>query len=80
MEEAMTPRPTEQAYVSITNRRQDGFVEFDFSFGDADLYIEMILPEPAFREFCETNSVTHVSAGQAERWEAERNKWRVGGL
>jgi len=69
-----------QAYVHVTNRRSDGFVEFDFSFGDPDLYIEMILPQGAFTEFCEHNHVTFVSEEMAARWDAEREKWREGGL
>lgn len=67
-------------YVHVNNRRADGFVEFDFSFGDADLYIEMILPEHAFEEFCATNGAARVPADIAARWAAEREKWREGGL
>ncbi|WP_259199188.1 phenol hydroxylase subunit [Arhodomonas aquaeolei] len=76
----MAQRQTYQAYVNVTNRRSDGFVEFDFSFGDADLYIEMILPEAAFEEFCTHNDAARISPEQAARWEAERQKWREGGL
>lgn len=69
-----------QAYVHVTNRRADGFVEFDFSFGDADLYIEMILPEDAFAAFCAEQQVLHLSPQAAARWDADRVKWREGGL
>ncbi len=45
------------AFVRVTGVRRDRFVEFDFSIGeirdaDTDLAVEMILPYPAFREFC----------------------------
>lgn len=69
-----------QPYVRVTGRRPGGFVEFDFSFGDADLYIEMILPERAFDEFCQANDVQYPSAETIARWDAEREKWREGGL
>lgn len=73
-------QPMNQPYVRVTGRRRGGFVEFDFSFGDADLYIEMILPERAFDEFCKANHVQYPSAETIARWDAEREKWREGGL
>ncbi|MES1942580.1 phenol hydrolase assembly protein [Salinisphaera sp. PC39] len=66
--------------MRVTGRRAGGFVEFDFSFGDADLYIEMILPEHAFEEFCNANEVQYPSEATIARWDAEREKWREGGL
>lgn len=73
-------QPMTQPYVRVTGRRPGGFVEFDFSFGDADLYIEMILPEHAFDEFCRANEVQYPSDETIARWDAEREKWREGGL
>ncbi|HYW91193.1 MAG TPA: phenol hydroxylase subunit [Gammaproteobacteria bacterium] len=68
-------------YVRVTRHRGDGFVEFDFSIGgDPDLYVELILPGPAFAEFCRVNGVEHLSDAQAARLEADRKKWRQGGL
>lgn len=44
-------------YVRVCSRRQDGFVEFEFSIGDPELAVELMLPESAFHEFCLANEV-----------------------
>lgn len=55
-------------------------MEFDFSFGDADLYLEMILPRKAFNEFCTAYAVAYLSDSDAALLDADRRKWREGGL
>lgn len=42
------PPPT----VRITGIRRNRFVEFDYSVGDRDLSVELIMPFAAFDEFC----------------------------
>ncbi|WP_097459478.1 phenol hydroxylase subunit [Mangrovitalea sediminis] len=69
-----------QPYVRVTDRRPDGFVEFDFSYGDSDLYVELILPVQAFSEFCANNQVAYLSDNDAAALDADRRKWREGGL
>lgn len=44
-------------YVRICKRRPNGFIEFEFSIGDPELAVELMLPEPAFHEFCLDNEV-----------------------
>lgn len=46
-------------YVRVTGAH-DGFVEFDFSIGDPDITVELILPRPAFEEFCRANKAVHL--------------------
>ena len=65
-------------YVRERNTRADGFVEFDFAIGDPELSVDLILPIHAFKEFCETNRVTFLTAEQGERIDAEHAKWRLG--
>lgn len=67
-------------YVRVTDVRKDGFVEFDFSLGDPDLYIELILPAPAFAQFCAANRVVFLTETEAAALDADRVKWRQGGL
>lgn len=35
--------------------RGAGFVEFEFRMAESDLAVELVLPYPAFREFCKRN-------------------------
>jgi phenol/toluene 2-monooxygenase (NADH) P0/A0 len=44
-------------WVNVLRRTVSGFVEFEFFVSDADLCIELILPEAAFKEFCLNNRI-----------------------
>jgi phenol/toluene 2-monooxygenase (NADH) P0/A0 len=48
---------TNKRWVNVTRKTENGFVEFEFFVADADLCIELILPEAAFKEFCLNNNV-----------------------
>ena len=48
---------TRKRWVRETGERGNGFVEFDFSIGEPDLCVEMILSREAFAEFCAANRV-----------------------
>ncbi|RJG02493.1 phenol hydroxylase subunit [Noviherbaspirillum sedimenti] len=45
-------------YVRIRELRSDGFIEFDFSVGEPELFVELILADEAFDAFCLANKVT----------------------
>lgn len=70
----------DRRFVHVTNVRKDGYVEFDFSVGDPELYVELILPQKDFREFCKANQVTELSEDQARKLNHDRKKWSEGGL
>jgi phenol hydroxylase P0 protein len=48
---------TNKRWVNVLRRTENGFVEFEFFVSDADLCIELILPEAAFKEFCLNNRI-----------------------
>ncbi len=48
---------TNKRWIRVTNKTKSGFVEFEFYVSDADLYVELILPEAAFKEFCLNNNI-----------------------
>jgi phenol/toluene 2-monooxygenase (NADH) P0/A0 len=50
----------EKRYVRLVERRPDGFVEFEFSVGEPEVYAEMILREEDFKEFCEKQKVIMI--------------------
>ncbi|GEC94996.1 hypothetical protein ZRA01_10690 [Zoogloea ramigera] len=61
-EEVMS-EPTEKPvdmnrkYVRLVERRPDGLVEFEFSISDPTIFVEMLLPEAAYEDFCRMNRV-----------------------
>jgi len=68
-----TPR-----YVRVNERDKKGWVHFDFAMGSPDLFVELVLPEEAFLQFCETNKVTHMTEEQSQMVEDELVRWRYG--
>ncbi len=44
-------------FVRLIERRPDGLVEFEFAIGEPELFVEMLLPEPAYHDFCRINAV-----------------------
>lgn len=67
-----------QRYVRFKARRDDGFVEFEFSIGDPRICVELVMREPQYRAFCHTHDVVQLSASEAAALEAEELKWRYG--
>ncbi len=47
-------------FVRLIERRTDGLVEFEFAIGEPDLFVEMLLPEHAYTEFCAINRVEQL--------------------
>ena len=43
--------------VRVLERRPNGYVSFEFSIGWPELSVELLLPGPAFTEFCATQHV-----------------------
>lgn len=65
-------------YIRVRSQPEDRFVEFDFAIGDPNLFVELVLPRPAFDEFCRTNRVVAMTADQMAAVDAELEKWRYG--
>ena len=67
----------DQRFVHVrVHERHNGFVEFDFSIGDPQLYVELILSEDAFSEFCATNHVQMLDDDGAAQVDADKRTWR----
>lgn len=47
-------------FVRLIERREDGFVEFEFAIGEPELYAEMLLPADAYEDFCQANHVAFL--------------------
>lgn len=69
-------------FVRVTQLREDGFVEFDFAIGEADVYVEMILPASAFDEFCALNKVLFLDESATVCFDDAHTAafWRLGNV
>ncbi|WP_136414174.1 MULTISPECIES: phenol hydroxylase subunit [Oxalobacteraceae] len=66
---------TTRKFVRVIETRENGMVEFEFAIGEPELFVELLLPGPAFTEFCQANAVTvlddeaHPADGEASQWD-----------
>ncbi|TAM38004.1 MAG: phenol hydroxylase [Burkholderiaceae bacterium] len=51
---------TSLKFVRVLEERSDGLVDFEFSIGWPELAVELLLPAPAFAEFCATQRVQRL--------------------
>lgn len=47
-------------FVRVTDVRADGLVAFEFSIGWPEMAVELVLPKPAFEEFCNAHQVQRL--------------------
>ena len=69
---------TSERYVRVTGVRKNAFIEFDFSFTDPSIFIELVLPFDQFKTFCELNNVKELSPEQEAMVDLDKLKWRYG--
>ena len=67
------PVDVSRKYVRLVERRPDGLVEFEFSISDPALFVEMLLPEAAYEEFCLTNRVILLEGERPEEGKDDFN-------
>jgi len=65
-------------YVHITDQKESGLIEFDFSIGDPTMYVELALPLKQFEDFCKNNGVKYLTKQQEIDVENDRHKWKYG--
>lgn len=41
-----------RCFVRVTGHRPEGFIEFEFAIGEPDLFVELVLTQEAFSDFC----------------------------
>ena len=53
-----TPFDPSTRFVRIIHARSDGMVEFEFAVGEPQLFVEMVMPQAEFEQFCRDQNVT----------------------
>lgn len=66
----------ELKFVRINEVREDGFVVFDFAIGEPDLFVELLLTQAAFAEFCDAQKVIFLGK-PVDRQPASDLDWRL---
>ena len=58
--DTLSPSPacdTSVRFVRVLQRHDNGLVAFEFAIGWTELSVELVLPGPAFDQFCQNNQV-----------------------
>lgn len=58
--------------VRVFGVRKGKFLEFEFTMGCEELTIELVMPYPIFKEFCETNHVAEIDCAVGVKAEFDR--------
>ncbi len=53
-----TPFNTDKKFVRIIQTHANGLVEFEFAVGEPELFVELLMAQAAFDEFCVMHGVT----------------------
>lgn len=48
-------------FVRVRRVRESGLVEFDFAIGAPEIFVELVMPQHAFDDFCAANGVVDVT-------------------
>jgi phenol hydroxylase P0 protein len=56
----LAPCDTTRRFVKVIEERADGLVAFEFAIGWPELAVELLLPAPAFADFCATQRVQRL--------------------
>lgn len=67
-----------RVYVRVLGVRRGHFVLFELAFGDADLAVELVLPFPAFMEFCHARGAELADVPSAISDELDTVGWKHG--
>ena len=65
-------------YVRVTGVLKNSFVEFDFSFDDPSIFIELVLPFSQFKSFCARHNAQELTPEQQAQVDLDKLKWRYG--
>lgn len=59
------PFDPNRKFIRVIEQRADGMVEFEFAVGEPELFVEMLLPQAAFADFCAAQGVEPSIAAPA---------------
>lgn len=72
----MTDFNLQQKFIRIINARDDGLVEFEFAMGEPRLFVEMLMHQAEFEQFCKDQHVVPTEGALPESAEGSaEHEW-----
>lgn len=72
-----TPQPfnPDKKFVRIIQTHATGLVEFEFAVGEPELFVELLMGQAAFDEFCAIHGVTPTKSHLAQASNPDTQEW-----
>jgi len=67
----------EKRFVRFVEKREDGFVLFEFAVGEPEIFAEMILKEEDYVIFCKEQAVVMIDENSNPIDEGNDFEWRL---
>ncbi|MFM2055745.1 MAG: hypothetical protein RLY71_130 [Pseudomonadota bacterium] len=61
------PFDPNRKFIRVIEQRANGMVEFEFAVGEPELFVEMLLPQAAFADFCAAQGVAPSITAPADK-------------
>jgi len=68
---------TQKRFVRFAEKRDDGFVLFEFAVGEPEIFAEMILKEEDYEIFCKEQGVVMIDEDSNPIDEGNDFEWRL---
>jgi phenol hydroxylase P0 protein len=62
-------------FVRIIQVHPNGLVEFEFAVGEAELFVELLMAQTAFDEFCAMHKVTPTLGHLVQAQSSDTQEW-----
>jgi phenol hydroxylase P0 protein len=67
----------EKRFVRFIEKRDDGFVEFEFAVGEPEIFAEMILKAEDYEIFCKEQGVVMIDENSNPIDKSDDFEWRL---
>lgn len=67
----------EKRFVRFIEKRDDGFVEFEFAVGEPEIFAEMILKAEDYEIFCKEQGVVMIDENSNPVDKSDDFEWRL---
>ena len=65
----------EKKFVRIIETHTNGLVEFEFAVGEPELFVELLMAQTAFDEFCAMHAVTPTRGRLPAKQDSAEQEW-----
>ncbi|MCF8168590.1 MAG: phenol hydroxylase subunit [Rhodoferax sp.] len=65
----------ERKFIRIMKTHANGLIEFEFAVGEPELFVELLMAQSAFDEFCVMHQVTPTQGPLTQAQDGDNEEW-----